>query len=56
MKYFLDTNVCIHYLNNTDAGIGKRVTTLGRKNIYVAAVVIEELYLVLTAVPASRTT
>ena len=43
MKFLLDTNTCIHFLNRTHTGIGQRVISYGRKSIGTSSIVIEEL-------------
>jgi tRNA(fMet)-specific endonuclease VapC len=43
MKYLLDTNVCIHYLNTSNVAIARRITTLGRRSVISCSIVVEEL-------------
>jgi tRNA(fMet)-specific endonuclease VapC len=44
MKYLLDTNACIRYLNETAISIARRITQAGRRNVGTSSIVIEELY------------
>ena len=43
MKYLLDTNVCIHYLNSRDVEIARKISALGRRSVMTCSIVIEEL-------------
>ena len=44
MIYFLDTNICIYYLNKMPAGILEKFNEIGNKNIKIPSVVSAELY------------
>ncbi|HPJ40345.1 MAG TPA: type II toxin-antitoxin system VapC family toxin [Spirochaetota bacterium] len=43
MKYLLDTNICIHYLNGTSLSVRERLQTLSPRDIALCAVVKSEL-------------
>lgn len=44
MTYMLDTNACIHYLNNSDSPIRRRMELLHASDVLVCSVVKAELY------------
>ena len=44
MIYFLDTNICVYFLNNKFPQIGEKIKTLPQDEIKIPAVVMAELY------------
>ena len=44
MIYYLDTNICIYFLNNTHRGIYDKLRKISRGSIKIPAVVAGELY------------
>jgi tRNA(fMet)-specific endonuclease VapC len=44
MNYILDTNVCIHILNNRDLGILKHAKSKSRTAIYISSITEAELW------------
>jgi len=44
MTYFLDTNICIYYLNGKFDFIKSRIKEVGTDNIKIPSVVAAELY------------
>ena len=44
MKYLLDTNACIHYLNHNDSPIRKRMAKRRSDDVVVCSMVKAELY------------
>ncbi len=44
MRYLLDTNTCIHYLNGTSEAIRRRVETTHPREMVVCAIVKAELF------------
>lgn len=44
MTYFLDTNICIHYLNNASESVIKKFNEFGTANIKIPSIVAAELY------------
>ena len=44
MKYLLDTNVCISYLNKAESLVSTRMQTLKPSDILLCSVVEAELY------------
>ena len=43
MTYFLDTNICIYYLNNSQLSIGRVLEHTPTSNIKIASMVAAEL-------------
>lgn len=58
MKYLLDTNVCISYLNNVESLVRKRMQMLKPSQILLCSVVEAELYygVMKSATPAKNLT
>ena len=43
MTYFLDTNICVYYLNNSNPAVSKRLEELPTANIKIPSMVAAEL-------------
>jgi len=44
MKYFLDTNICIYYLNGTSNNVFQRIDVVDIADLHLSSVVTAELY------------
>ena len=43
MKYFLDTNICVYYLNNSNARVKEQINRMFTANIKIPSMVAAEL-------------